>query len=73
MHAHMPTLLAQGDIEVQGEHIGRVEAFLVKKGCVKGVSRANQTAAAPITTSSKPEKSVSRLDRKAAELKQKQR
>ena len=64
---------AQGDIEVQGDHVARVEAFLVKKGCIKGVSRVNQAAALPTSNSRQAEKSVARLDRKAAELKQKQR
>lgn len=59
---------------MQGEHVPRVEAFLVKKGCVKGVSRINQAAAAPApTASTKQEKSIARLDKKAAEQKQKQR
>ena len=37
-------VVREGDIEVQGEHVVRIEAFLVKKGCVKGVSAAKMDA-----------------------------
>lgn len=64
-------LVRDGDVEVQGEHMSRVEAFLTKKGCVKGVSRANQAAAAPKPKPQKPaEKSIAKLDEKASLLKQ---
>mmetsp|Transcript_23912 Transcript_23912/g.39551 ORF Transcript_23912/g.39551 Transcript_23912/m.39551 type:complete len:214 (-) Transcript_23912:239-880(-) len=65
-------VVRDGDAEVQGEHTERVEAFLLKKGCIKGVSHVNKAAAAPKPKESKSTKSIARLDQKAAALKQKQ-
>ena len=65
-------VVRDGNIEVQGEHVARTEAFLLKKGCVKGVSGANKVAAQPEAKDAKPRKSIARLDQKAQQLKQKQ-
>ena len=65
-------VVRDNNVEVQGEHVARTEAFLLKKGCIKGVSGANKAAALPAAKEAKPQKSIARLDAKAAALKQKQ-
>ena len=66
-------VVRDGNVEVQGEHVARTEAFLLKKGCIKGVSGANKAAAQPAAAKeAKPQKSIARLDAKAAALKQRQ-
>jgi hypothetical protein len=66
-------VVRDGDVEVQGEHIARIEAMLVKKGCLKGVQAAVKAAAAPKVAEKAPGRSIARLDAKAIELKSKQR
>lgn len=60
-------IVRDGDVEVQGDHSTKVEAMLIKLGCIKGVSRANIAAALPPTTKTKSGggKSIARLDKKA--------
>ena len=66
-------VVRDGNVEVQGEHVARTEAFLLKKGCIKGVSGANKAAAQPAAAKeTKPQKSIARLDAKAVALKQRQ-
>eukprot|EP01116_Phalansterium_solitarium_P024437 TRINITY_DN8961_c0_g1_i2.p2 TRINITY_DN8961_c0_g1~~TRINITY_DN8961_c0_g1_i2.p2 ORF type:complete len:186 (-),score=36.39 TRINITY_DN8961_c0_g1_i2:139-696(-) len=67
-------VLRDNDVEIQGEHEERVAAFLVKSGCVKGVTNANKAAAAPPPKKPAPApKSIAALDRKAQALKQQQK
>jgi translation initiation factor 1 (eIF-1/SUI1) len=47
-------VVRDGNVEVQGEHVARTEAFLMKKGCIKGVSGANKAAAQPVSKEAKP-------------------
>jgi len=61
------------DVEVQGEHMPRVEALLVKKGCLKGVSAQNKVAALPQPKDKPAQKSIAKLDKKAQEVKQSKR
>ena len=55
--------------QVQGDHSSKVEALLLKLGCVKGVSHSNIAAATPAAkASSKSQgKSILRLDKKGAQ------
>ena len=64
-------VLRDDDVEVQGEHVARIEAMLVKKGCLKGVSVANKATAAPKKVEKAPAKTIARLDAKAQALKNK--
>jgi translation initiation factor 1 (eIF-1/SUI1) len=59
-------VVRDGDVEVQGDHASVVEALLLKLRCIKGVSHSNISAALPSTKAAKPEKSIARLDKKAA-------
>lgn len=56
------------DVEVQGDHLARVTAWLTRVGCIAGVSAANKSAALPPAKASKPKqaKSIKALDAKAA-------
>lgn len=67
-------VLRGDDVEIQGDHMKRVETLLVKKGCIKGISHVNITNAEPKIRpkSAKAEKTIARLDKKAEMLKQKQ-
>jgi len=65
-------VVRDGNVEVQGEHVARTEAFLMKKGCIKGVSGANKAAAQPVSKEAKPQKSIARLDQKAQQLRRQQ-
>eukprot|EP00961_Rhodomonas_salina_P008240 111903-Rhodomonas_salina.1 len=60
-------LVREGDVEVQGDHSSRIEAMLLKLGCIKGVSHTNVAAALPAAKPAKAEKSIARLDKKAAQ------
>jgi len=54
--------------------MARIEAMLVKKGCLKGVQASVKAAAAPKMPEKAPAgRSIARLDAKAIELKSKQR
>lgn len=65
-------VLRENDVEVQGEHVPRIETMLAKKGCLKGVSSQNIQAAQPQKKQDKPSsKSIAKLDQKAQALKQK--
>ena len=61
-------LTGYAEPQVQGDHSRKVEALLLKLGCVKGVSHSNIAAATPpVKASSKAQgKSIPRLDKKAS-------
>ena len=58
--------------QVQGDHLSKIEALLVKLGCVKGVTHSNIAAATAAGMATNkgckaPGKSIPRLDKKAAQ------
>mmetsp|Transcript_1950 Transcript_1950/g.4959 ORF Transcript_1950/g.4959 Transcript_1950/m.4959 type:complete len:207 (+) Transcript_1950:74-694(+) len=58
------------NVEVQGDHITRVSAWLARAGCISGISAANKSAALPQSKSqAKQARSIKALDQKAAAIK----
>ena len=62
-----PPSLSLSLAQVQGDHSCKIEALLLKFGCIKGVSHHNIAAAIPPPKVQKPGKSISRLDIKASQ------